>query len=45
MDRPAQSAVTPSMTATGSSTAPVPAPKKAFFIMAIPCVNGKKCTI
>ena len=40
-----QSAVRPSITQTGSSTLPVPTPMKAFFIIVMPCVSGKRLTI
>ena len=40
-----QSAVRPSITHTGSSTLPVPTPMKAFFIIVMPCVSGKRLTI
>ena len=44
-DSAVQSAVRPSITHTGSSTLPVSAPMKAFFIIVIPCVSGKRLTI
>lgn len=40
-----QSAARPTITHTGSSTLPVSAPMKAFFIIVIPCVSGKRLTI
>ena len=45
MARTVQSTVRPSITQTGSRTFPVLIPRKVFFIIVIPCVNGKKLTI
>ena len=44
-ERTAHSAVRPSITHTGVRTLPAPTPRKAFFIIVIPCVSGKKLTI
>ena len=45
MESTVQSAVRPSITQTGSSMLPVSAPMKAFFIIVMPCVSGKRLTI
>lgn len=44
-ERTVQSAVRPGITHTGSRTLSALTPRKAFFIMAIPCVSGRKRTI
>ena len=40
-----QSAVAPIITQIGNRMLPVLIPKNVFFIIAIPCVSGKKLTI
>ncbi len=40
-----QAAVRPSITPTGSKMHPASSPRKAFFIIPIPCVSGKTLTI
>ncbi len=43
--RMVQSAVTPTITQSGSRMLPVPIPKNVFFIIVSPCVSGKTLTI
>ena len=45
MESAVQSAVRPNIAQTGSNTLPVSAPMKAFFIIVMPCVSGKRLTI